>query len=618
VRCRPQRRLLALVSGAASAVLACRANSVQPTPESCLQVEAPAGPVGFDAPFTITLRPRCALVKGGLVSWRQIAGAPLRSLNVSSQHAGFMVSARTPALSELLKAAPPWGPIPLSPWTRGEATLEATWTDGHGHTLRREVRVAAAARSRGLPNTPVGEHLHLGGTGWRLLSRPRASGAALEPVGELVRLLPDVAGDYQLADGAGRELVVRAARYDETLLDCGRSGCHPAVTDAAARSPMTSVLARGLTRAPGTTAPAFGPGYPDCALACHATGDPGVADGGFSHVAGELGATRLDQHRWEELPRSLRRLGGVGCLACHGPAALPPPAARWTLLRSDVCATCHDAPPRYGHVAAWRMTAMARAGRDARAATDRACARCHTTWGFLDATAGRRRPERQPPPEAGVSGLECAACHAVHDHDSRRATVQLAGPSPTGALLRTPPLPPLLAGVSVSARSRICLPCHTPALDDDVPTASAAALVLGRGGLDPVTGGPIVGKPNPTASGGCLGCHRSPARLTEAPGVEHGGSHGFRAMMPLEPPPSDLADRARRLWEAAGASGATVRPDGRPVHARGTRIDRNGARGRALWNVSLVLEDRAAGSHNPEYARALLDAAARALEGGKR
>ena len=34
------------------------------------------------------------------------------------------------------------------------------------------------------------------------------------------------------------------------------------------------------------------------------------------------------------------------------PGALP--EARWSILRADVCAYCHDAPPRYGHVEGWR------------------------------------------------------------------------------------------------------------------------------------------------------------------------------------------------------------------------------------------------------------------------
>ena len=94
---------------------------------------------------------------------------------------------------------------------------------------------------------------------------------------------------------------------------------------------------------------------PECAVACHTTGEPGTNDGGFSHVFESSVSPRFRTIS-AELPRALRRLGGVGCLACHGPARVPPDSARWAVLRSDVCATCHDAPPRYGHVAAFATT----------------------------------------------------------------------------------------------------------------------------------------------------------------------------------------------------------------------------------------------------------------------
>ena len=37
---------------------------------------------------------------------------------------------------------------------------------------------------------------------------------------------------------------------------------------------------------------------------------------------------------WDDLPRSLRRAGGVGCLSCHGPGAIPEESSRWAILRA--------------------------------------------------------------------------------------------------------------------------------------------------------------------------------------------------------------------------------------------------------------------------------------------
>jgi hypothetical protein len=90
----------------------------------------------------------------------------------------------------------------------------------------------------------------------------------------------------------------------------------------------------------------------------------------------------------------------------------------------------------------------------------------------------------------------------------------------------------------------------------------------------------------------------------------HGGNHTFAATAvtcsgchkPPAPATSDPVARARRLWTAA--TGTTE-----GGHAAGARVDRGTPRGRALWNVLLVMEDRGAAAHNPAYARALLDAA---------
>jgi hypothetical protein len=584
---------------AVAASLACR--RPEPTTADCLRLDGPQAPVGFDATFSITATLACPDLRGGRIAWEQLSGPPV--VGLSPTRDGFELGARTPSLADVMGGPIPWGVVPLSPRTRGEIVLRATWSDGRGHTFARDARVAAAHRSRGLPNSPVGVRVHLGGQGWHVTARPANSNAALARAGGVASLLPDVAGDWRLADGGGRTLALRTARYDETPLDCGRSGCHAAITDAAAASPMTSVLARLLD------ASARPSDYPACAVACHATGEPGAADGGFAHVAGELGAAGDLGRRWRDLPRDLHRLGGVGCLACHGPGAIPESTARWSVLRADVCAVCHDAPPRYGHVLAWRLTAMARADQNPRARGERACARCHTTWGFLDAVATpERQPvDRRPPDDVGPVGIGCAACHAVHDGKRPGAR----------RLLRATPTPALLTGAGATGES-VCLPCHTPDAGDERPRASAAALWLGRGGLDPSTGAALTGAaPHAGIPGGCVGCHRA-----GPDDVERGAGHGFRApasvCAPCHPQPvpssQDVRARAQQLWQALRKTDA-----GGPAHAAerdGLRVDKRKPLGRATWDLLLVLEDPAAGAHNARYAQALLDAAASVIEAG--
>jgi len=584
-------RHLALAGALAAVSLACRKRA--PERADCLRLEGPPQPVGFDGTFLIKATLDCPSLAGGRIVWRQAEGIPLAAMSVTND--GFQLTGRLASLAQTVGAVP-WGVVPLSPRTRGEIALVATWADNRGANIAREIRVAAADRSRGLPNTPVGVRTYLGGASWQVTARPAGSSAALEMTGGVASLLPDVSGDWRLADGDGRTLALRAGRYDETPLDCGRAGCHPAITDAVATSPMTTVFARLLDRRPT--------GYPGCALACHTTGEPGAHDGGFSHVASELGSAGDLGVRWDALPRDLHRLGGVGCLACHGPGAIPEASARWSVLRTDVCAVCHDAPPRYGHVVALRQSAMSRADQDPRARGERACARCHTTAGFL---AGVATPERAPvdrraPDAAGAVGITCSACHAVHD--PRR-------PQAARHLVRSTPVPALLAGAPES----VCLPCHTPDAADARPSASAAAIWRGRGGLDPTTGEPLVGgAPHAGVAGGCVGCHRG-----GPDNVARGANHAFRAPTSVctpchqqLPAATDVRARARQLWRSATGGGV----EGRPAHAGDLHVDRGTPRGRALWDLLLVLEDPAAAAHNARYAEALLDAASSVLESG--
>ena len=171
-------------------------------------------------------------------------------------------------------------------------------------------------------------------------------------------------------------------------------------------------------------------------------------------------------------------------------------------------------------------------------------------------------------------------------------------------------------------KSEVCLGCHTPDATDGAPAASAAALWLGRGGLDPATGAPLAGPtPHGALAGGCVGCHQA------GPAVERGAGHAFVAgdaacarCHAKAFPPEDLPARARALWSAWRARADEQAPaqepgeDG-PPHARAAHLDRATPLGRAAWDVALVLEDPAAAAHNAPYARQLLAAAERALNG---
>jgi hypothetical protein len=549
--------------------------------------------VGADTEFEVRAQPRCPEANAARVELSVTGGAPV--VRATRLEGGMALSGRTAGTDELV-GRPLFGIVPVSAAERRVTELSAKVRLPDGTTHQRALELAALTRASGLPNVALDHAVLLAGSGLRLAARPDGSRALLRALGELSELVPDRSGVYSVSDADGHRLEINAGRYDETPLDCGRSDCHQAITRGFAKNPMLRALAEDLG---GHHALAT----PDCTLACHATGEPGTRDGGFSHIHGDFPEMAALPARFEQLPRALRRLGGVGCLACHGPGSIPEASARWAVLRSDVCAVCHDAPPRYGHVAALGSSRMAHADRDPRAGSDAACARCHTTWGALG------EPERKPPAEALGIGITCAACHEVHPAEP-------AGPT-RHALLRDDRVPPLFDEPTsrVLGPSRVCLGCHAP--DGDTPSASAAALWAGRGGVEPLTGAEFTGaSPHFAGSRGCLACHDDGPRA-----LALGRGHAFRA--PLRACTSchpggrgrdpSIAERARALFAALSPAAARRALPGRPVHADPLASDLATPRGRALHDVRLVLEDPAADVHNARYANALLERAASVL-----
>jgi NAD-dependent dihydropyrimidine dehydrogenase PreA subunit len=567
-----------------------------------LALEGDTTDVGFGEPIAVDARAANAGARRGEIAWTQLAGPALTDVTTTDH--GFHFSARTPHLADV--AAVPWGVVPLSARTHSEVVLEAEWHGGRGTTpIRERITIALAFRARGLPNVPVHQRVYLGGSGWRITSPPGGSQASIEWRDGIATFTPDRSGTWTFTDDAQRSLRLQAGRYDDTPLDCGRAECHQAIARSAQETAMTWALARRID----------GP-HPNardiaCALACHATGEPGSHDGGFADVAAEITARAPFDgvHDIGELAQPLRRLGSVGCLACHGPGALPEADARWSILRADVCAYCHDAPPRYGHVAGWSTSAMARADRNPVARENTKCVGCHTTWGFLaqhpNARASAPSAVRKPPPAVGNLGIACAACHEVHGASDQRA------------LLRDVPPPSVLSGIDGldHSPSATCSACHAPDESGLLPQASASTLLWGRGGVDPRSGVPLVGpSPHARVEGGCTGCHDAgPTDLVR------GANHAFAAnparCTGCHPKPAlpngAIAQQAQSLYNALLARRAIVRtpPSSAPLPPHATDVLAARATtplARAAHNVALVLEDRAAAAHNPAYATQLL------------
>jgi hypothetical protein len=545
--------------------------------------------VGFENAFEIRAEPACAAANDARIELAVAGGAELATHTISPD--GRTLSGRTgpvPPLAPHLER----GVVPVGAGDRHTTKIHARTRLRDGRERTREIEIAAGTRASGLANVALHHHVLLRGDRLELVERPAGSAASLRRLSSLFELVPDVPGRFVIGDATAGRLVVESGRFDEMPLDCGRADCHREIADSAQKSPMTHALANDFASRRLSD--------PSCALACHTTGEAGRDDGGFHHVLHELGEPSF--HSFAELPRALRRLGGVGCLACHGPTAIPEIASRFAVLGSGVCAVCHDAPPRYGHVRAFASTRMASADRDP-STREGACARCHTTFGAL----GR---ETHRPPAGTTLGIACAACHDVHPHG---ASDSATSPSP-------PVLPRLIRQVAAPAvfgelpsglrgSSRVCLACHAPSADGSVPEASAAALLAGRGGVRPADAVPLAGTaPHAEDARGCLSCH-----ATGPEGFGRGASHAFavdgaacsscHAERPRDPA---LAARARKLHEKL--AGTKILAE-KPPHAHPRARPRDPVLARALDNVALVLEDPAADVHNPRYATLLLDAA---------
>jgi predicted CXXCH cytochrome family protein len=574
------------IPGACPVVESFAASSADRESEAYARVELPEylSDVGFDRDVDVIATSRCGPVPS--LTWSVATG---KSTTLKVAQDGTQVRVHTPRMSEALAPAqsmlPTWGIVPIAPRTQGEIVIEAR---AQGIAKPYRVVVTSAVRATGVPTVPAGGHVYLFGEGWSATPDVHGHAPKLAAQNGFTQVETDLSGKFVLRDSAGKRLGVRFGRYDEMPLDCARAGCHVEVGQTIDKSPMTSVFEHGL-------AGAFGPDYDaTCALGCHTVGEPGQDDGGFLHLAERLGTripTTPSPEWFANMPRDLRRTSGVGCMTCHGPAAIPEPEARARILRANVCATCHDAPPKYNHVSAWQSSRMANS--DSKKETrSGACATCHTTAGFLVAIGARKPREHDAFEDGEPMGITCAACHSPHAANSE------------ASLVRKVP------GVD-GASAAVCVACHggmRTEKPEDLPAATSALLLAAPG-------------PH-TTERSCLTCHSQP-RGSESSGT----THSFRAdaktcttchaTPPIEaiaPEQASISARADRLFGKLVARGVILADPGSTPHA-GKRygIAARSELAQIARSVAMVHDDKAAAVHNATKARQILDEAERVL-----
>ena len=531
---------------AAAGLFALTAPACRPAQPCALSIEAPAGIVGFSAPIELHARITCAgeIVPGDIV-WDDGTRGPRRQLI-------------TPAVEDRLRREERARVLPVS-FAESQLVVSARARDLHATAT-----VRLAHTHNGLATIPVGVPIYID------------SG----PGGAISRFVAERSGIVAFTSPDGRAtLRLHAGRADDIQLDCGRPECHAPQQRAHAVTPHASALQRLLDRQPTAFDPAC--------LACHVVGAPADVPGGFGDVAAQIKFAFDGQPlTWPQLPRPLHRLGNVGCLACHGPAAIPPPQDRGRIYGAGICAQCHDAPDRYQVVAQWRSCRMS-ALRPGTAAT--ACRGCHTSQGFVARLRGVDLPA--DPAARTAEPVTCAACHDPH------------GPGSTA---------PRMVRVTDKDRgaSALCAACHRSdlAASDEIRLAARLAPMAPQAELAPAD---------------CLRCHRphifranpvtaSAALLDLAP------THA-RLMAAL--PPRRGCNRAAR-----GATDVTVVGDRLAlVDARGQAL--GDCDGDGLWSADedpllddelaaqlywpwrfylIVARDHTAGRHDPARARQFL------------
>ena len=319
-----------------------------PPEASCkVAIEGPQGEVGFGVETRLQATEVCGgRPTGGLIHWSTGATGPELKLKTPTAEERLVVNSRA-------------GVLPVS---ADQAVLRITASTAQAAS---DFGIMLAHRHSGLTSVPLGVGIYVYGG----------------PGGSVQRFEAAKSGRHPIRDAAtGFETRLMAGRPDQVPMDCARSDCHSDLAAAHATTRHGSALSRALHTPPR--------GHDPKCLKCHAVAAEKGIPGGFLDVAEQLGFGSFPQRSmtFDELPSPMRRLGNVGCLACHGPGRIPEPAERAIEYSAGVCAQCHDAPPRYATVRDWRSSRMSQLPADA---LKTGCANCHTAQGFVARLKGR-------------------------------------------------------------------------------------------------------------------------------------------------------------------------------------------------------------------------------------
>jgi hypothetical protein len=181
--------------------------------------------------------------------------------------------------------------------------------------------------------------------------------------------------------------------------------------------------------------------------------------------------------------------------------------------------------------------------------------------------------------------------------------------------VRSMPASAFDGAVPSDPRSALCVACHAPAADQALASPPGGALWQGYvrvpavdgEGWDVVRAEGAHGQ----VPGGCIGCHgaSAEAKLDHSFRVDRGSCTPCHEaeIAPLSVDARELQQRARVLAQTLSQACSTTDDASQPAHASARMpVCESPRQARALFEVSLVLEDPAAFIHNAALARALL------------
>jgi len=312
-----------------------------------------------------------------------------------------------------------------------------------------------------------------------------------------------------------------------------------------------------------------------------------------------------------------------------GPAGPQGPAGE-AAAQIDVadlsCTECHnDTTVIWSKEAQFREVSVHGTGEAFERGSSEDCAGCHGHEG-----AKARISAGLPPHDASLEGVvnvspfDCRTCHDIH------VTYTSTDWALTGA--EQPVVLEMTGGTFDKGAANLCANCHQ--IRNELPEATGglvvidstrfgthhgveAQMLLGEGGLG------VTGNPSPhyrETEEACVSCHMGEERNhTYEPDVSRCQScHADLETFDRDGVQTEiqaLLDEVKVLLINSGIMLADYEEEGELEQNRSVEGEYPAEVASAMWNYMFVIEDQSLGVHNPEFAKALLEAAKASLEG---